>query len=295
MVTVIEKKLDSLTSEGYSILSEVNRVQRSKGPHRVGAKVLSKLLVPSGYKRMVREIGVAWLDSSREAQLERLKGVYDEWFLRSKSFLKSIEVKPDNGKAISGKSLARSFIKTSNYVKLETRIKHGIQYLNNAKLKNPHMPIPKPKVKKEQKKMPKKVAFYPDKIVNKLPEPIRKSIEEAQECYGRGLYTSCAVMLRKALENAIVMRFELEGHTNLIIQSDSRVIPLPKLLARAQECRLIIPQYYKELMKVKLLGDAAAHSHANEITKEDIDSVLLGHRLAMERIVSAQFLPPKLK
>ena len=295
MVTEIEKKLDSLTSEGYSILSEVNRVQRSKGPHRVGAKVLSKLLVPTGYKRMANEIGVAWLDSSREAQLERLDGVYNEWLVRSKNFLKSIDVKPDYGKTISGKSLTRSFVKTSKYVKLETRLKHGIQYLNNTKLKNPQIPIPKPKVKKYQKKMTKKVAFYPDKIVNKLPEPIRKSIEEAQECYGRGLYTSCAVMLRKALENAIVMRFELEGHTNLIIRSDSRIIPLPKLLARAQECRLIAPQHNRELMNVKLLGDTAAHSHANEITKDDIDSVILGHRLAMERIVSAQFLAPKLK
>ena len=292
MVSEIENKLDSLATEGHSILSEIKRVHASKGPHRVGAKVLSKLLVPTGYKRMARQIGVAWLDSSREAQLERLEGVYSEWFQRSKKFLQTIAVKPDNGKTISGKSLARSFSKTSNYVRSETQLRHGIQYLNNTKLKNPYIPVIKPKVKRKSRKVPEKVPFYPDKIVNKLPEPIRKSIEEARECYARGLYTSCAVMLRKALENAIVMRFELEGHTNLILRGDQRVITLPKLLTKAQECRLIIPQYRNELLKVKLLGDAAAHSHANEITKEDIDSILLGHRLALERIVSAQFLPP---
>lgn len=292
MTSEIEKKLDSLASEGCSILSEVDRVCASKGPHRVGAKVLSKLLAPTGYKRMAHEIGVAWLDSSREAQLERLEGVYSEWSQRSKDFLQTIAVKPDRGKTISGKTLVGSFAKTLNYMKLETRLRHGIQFLDNTKLKNPHIPVTKPKVKRERGKIRKKVAFYPDEIVNKLPEPIRRSIEEAQECYARGLYTSCAVMLRKTLENAIVMRFELEGHTNLIIRGDRQVITLPKLLARAQECRLLTPQYRNELVKVKLLGDTAAHSHANEITKEDIDSVILVHRLALERIVSARFLTP---
>ena len=291
MVNEIETKLDSLASEGRSILSEVQRVIDSKGPYRVGAKVLSKILAPPGYKRLAQQIGVAWVDSSREGQLERLEGVFDEWFRRSKDFIRIISVKPDYGKTINGKSLAGSFTRTSDYVKLETRLKHGIRYLENIKKKNPYLPEIKPKMKKEKRKIRKGVAFYPEKIVNKLPEPIRKSIKEAQECYASGLYTSCAVMLRKSLENAIVMRFELEGHTNLILRTDQRVVQLPSLLTKAQQCRLITPHHQKELFKVKLLGDAAAHSHANEITKEDIDSVILIHRLALERIFSAQFFP----
>lgn len=42
---------------------------------------------------------------------------------------------------------------------------------------------------------------------------------------------------------------------------------------------------------MKWLGDTAAHSYANAITKADIDGILLITRLALERISAIQIRP----
>ncbi len=95
-------------------------------------------------------------------------------------------------------------------------------------------------------------------------------------------------MLRKALQNAIVLRFESEGVGDQVLRSNGDALPLPQLLEKAQESRLISSQQAKELLKVKWLGDTAAHSYANAVVREDVDGILLMIRLALERIFTIE-------
>jgi hypothetical protein len=105
------------------------------------------------------------------------------------------------------------------------------------------------------------------------------------------MYEPAAVMLRKAIQNAIVLRFEAEGVGSQVFLASGEALPFPMLIQKAQEVRLIASQQAKELMRVKWLGDTAAHSYANQITKEDLDGIVLIVRLALERIFTIQIRP----
>ncbi len=232
------------------------------------------------------------MDSSRQAQIGRLRTVEEEWYRRVHSYLGTIEAPTSPGRdRASPKTLQVRFLRAHDRKRLAPRLASEIAFLKDLKLRDlvssteelseRKTKIPPQRSKDLETHVP---YFFPHAIVEKLPASVRSSIEQAAECYRTGMFEPCAVMLRKAIQNAIVLRFEMEGVVNRVLLANGDVLPLPKLLEKAQEARLISSQQGRELMKVKWLGDTAAHSYSNTITREDVDGVLLIARLSLERI-----------
>src|SRR5438034_2830794 len=125
---------------------------------------------------------------------------------------------------MSSRQLQVSFAKTQRYDRFDSRLKNAISFLDGLKARDLASAVEisnaAPVQAETQSAAPgAKVAdgtaamqsLFPQSVVEKLPSPVRKSIEQAVESYQRAMYEPAAVMLRKAVQNAIVLRFEAEG------------------------------------------------------------------------------------
>ena len=300
--TTILASIETLIAESKAIQTELDRVKASRRPSKAGVGVFAAFVVPSGYKRLARQVGSLWLDSSYESQLKRLEGVGEAWRERVHGFLGTVRVSPsDRHRGMTIRQLQTSFAKTQRYDRLDSRLRNGVGFLAAMKTRQvvpgeaPIAPDVPPEaetrqVRHQTRTTPVKTLFPPS-VIEKLPEPVKRSIEQAVESYHREMYEPAAVMLRKAVQNGIVLRFEAEGVGTEVLQASGDALPLPKLIEKAQHARLVSSQQAKELMRVKWLGDTAAHSYANQITREDIDGVVVIVRLALERIFTIQIRP----
>jgi len=291
--TTILASIETLIAESKAIQTELDRVKASRRPSKAGVGVFATFVVPSGYKRLARQVGSLWLDSSYESQLKRLEGVGEAWRVRV--------LPSDRHNGLTIRQLQTSFAKTQRYDRLDSRLRNGGGFLGEMKTRQvvpaeaPIAPDVPPK-RETRHVRPRTITaavetLFPPSVIEKLPEPVKRSIEQAVESYHREMYEPAAVMLRKAVQNGIVLRFEAEGVGQEVLQASGDALPLPKLIEKAQLARLVSSQQAKELMKVKWLGDTAAHSYANQITREDIDGVVVIVRLALERIFTIQIRP----
>jgi len=292
----IASRIDTLVAEAEAILAELSRVKSSQKPSKAGVGLFATLVVPPGYKRLARSVGSLYLDSSYRAHMARLEGIQKEWEQRVLTFLGSVYAPPTPAqRRVNPGVLQAKFRQTQRYQRVESRLRRATTFLLGLKDRGlaPYIESregrPSPRPSPEARMLSRVAAaptldFLPPSVVKKLPEPVRKTIVQAQESYRMGLYEPCAVMLRKAIQNAIVLRFQAEGVEGLVLLPNGDALPLPKLIDKAQESRLISSHQAKELMRVKWLGDTAAHAYANTVTREDVDSVLLVVRLALERI-----------
>jgi len=235
--------------------------------------------------------------------LKRLEGVGEAWRQRVLGFLGTVRVLPsDRHHGLTIRQLQTSFAKTQGYDRFESRLRNGVGFLSEMKTRQvvpaeaaiaPNV-LPRAETRQVRRRTTTAPVetLFPPSVIEKLPEPVKRSIEQAVESYHREMYEPAAVMLRKAVQNGIVLRFEAEGVGKEVLQASGDALPLPKLIEKAQLARLVSSQQAKELMKVKWLGDTAAHSYANQITREDIDGVVVIVRLALERIFTIQIRPP---
>jgi len=291
-------RINSLAVEAEAILTEFQRARSSREPSKAGIGLFATFVVPPGYKRLARQVGSQWVDSSVEAQVRRLEDIEREWRLRVLGYLRTIEAQASPGRrSMSSEAIQAGFERIRRYQRVGSRLTKEVSFLKDLTSRNlvpgpPGERSVQPSVRRSTRSVlvEREAApgFFPPTVVAKLPQSVRKSIEQAAECYGRGLYEPCAIMLRKALQNAIVLRFESEGVGDQVLRSNGDALPLPQLLEKAQESRLISSQQAKELLKVKWLGDTAAHSYANAVVREDVDGILLMIRLALERIFTIE-------
>jgi len=298
----IASRIDTLVAEAEAILAELSRVKSSRKPSKAGVGLFAKFVVPPGYKRLARQVGSLWLNSSYQAQLKRLEGIGDAWRQRVLAFLGTVRAMPSSGqRTVDSRRLQAGFSKTQGYGRLDTRLRHGMAFLADLARREVvsagEPVVPRAFVQARPHPVPSsahvryQIATFPPSVIKKLPDPVRKSIEQALESYRREMYEPAAVMLRKAVQNAIVLRFEAEGAADQVLLPSGDALPFPRLIEKAREARLISSQQAKELMRVKWLGDTAAHSYVNEITKGDLDGILLIVRLALERIFTIRIRP----
>ena len=96
----------------------------------------------------------------------------------------------------------------------------------------------------------------------RIPEHIRKDIDEAKLCFSVGCYRACGVMARRAIQNACI---------------DKGAGKNKKLIEQIEELanKGVITNDIKEWADVvRWVGNDAAHPDKNEVTKEDAEDIL---------------------
>jgi HEPN domain-containing protein len=102
----------------------------------------------------------------------------------------------------------------------------------------------------------------PSPTDQRIPEHIKRDIDEAKLCFSVNAYRACAVMARRAIQNACI---------------DKGANRSKKLYEQIEELKNegIITNDIKEWADlVRWVGNDAAHPDSQEVTKEDAEDVL---------------------
>lgn len=87
----IANRINSFIAEAEAIQVELHRAKSSRQPSKAGIGLVATFVVPHGFKRLARQVGTQWVDSSIEAQVRRLGDVERVWHLRVLSYLGNTE------------------------------------------------------------------------------------------------------------------------------------------------------------------------------------------------------------
>jgi len=102
----------------------------------------------------------------------------------------------------------------------------------------------------------------PSPTDERIPEHIRRDIDEAKLCFSVGAYRACAVMARRAIESACI---------------DKGADKNKRLSEQIEELRnkgLITNDLKEWADVVRWVGNDAAHPDSLNVTKEDADDIL---------------------
>ena len=126
--------VDALIGEAKDLRSELDRVRASRHPSKAGVGVFAKFVVPSGYKRLAREVGSLWLDSSYQNQMKRLERVGEPWRQRVAVVLGTSRTLPSEGRhGMSSRQLQVSFAKTQRYDRFDARLKNAMSNFGSSR------------------------------------------------------------------------------------------------------------------------------------------------------------------
>jgi hypothetical protein len=135
--------LRQLAAKGRRILSEYKVAMRSKkgleSNVTLGVSALDLFVDLSGYKSNVKRIGKAVGHSRTDAQISIIEGQTVLWTMESLGALNKISMIKGQIIPISSNSdiIATRFRKTQDYQRTDTRLQHGIQFLEQ--LANDHL------------------------------------------------------------------------------------------------------------------------------------------------------------
>jgi hypothetical protein len=126
--------------------------------------------------------------------------------------------------------------------------------------------------------------FVPNEVYKKLPTAIMKIIDEATGCYEHNYLTACAVMLRKALEDSIYLKFRMTNKLDELYDKNRRRLDLEAMINKSKQLHYISSQLADRLVRIKLFGDAGAHSFRIDLWYEDVDPCIDLIRLALDEL-----------
>ena len=131
--------------------------------------------------------------------------------------------------------------------------------------------------------------LFPLSIVEGTPNYIQRIAIQANGCYERGWYDSCAVMMRRLIETLIIECFEQQGIESRIKNNSDDYLPLGDLVSRFLTEKWHISRNTKnslpKLKEIKDLGDRSAHSRRFIATKSDIDRYAQDFRIVVQELV----------
>lgn len=126
--------------------------------------------------------------------------------------------------------------------------------------------------------------FFPDEVYKKLPIPIMKIVDEATGCYEHNYLTACAVMLRKALEDSIYLKFRMTNNIDELYDKNKRRLDLEAMIHKSKELHFIGSHLSDHLVRIKLFGDVGAHSFRIDLWHEDVDRCIDLIRLTLDEL-----------
>ena len=127
----------------------------------------------------------------------------------------------------------------------------------------------------------------PRSIVRGTRGYIEKITNQANGCYEKGWYDSCAVMVRRLIETLIIEAFEKHAIATKIKNSQGDFFYLRDLIGQSlsepswnlsRNCKQALP-------KLKDVGDKSAHSRRFVAQRGDIDPLLADIRLVIQEFV----------
>jgi hypothetical protein len=122
------------------------------------------------------------------------------------------------------------------------------------------------------------------KFLEKLPNEVQIILKEVSDGYDNHLYDSCSVMMRKALEAAISIRFKINRSENKLRDEDGEPFDLPKRIEIARQENYITRSIANGLKQLKWVGDIGAHDYRVRVNREDIKDGFKILRIALEHM-----------
>jgi site-specific recombinase XerD len=139
-----------------------------------------------------------------------------------------------------------------------------------------------PKKKKER-------LFIPTEVLENIPQEVRKTIKGIISNYQNNFPDFCFWGMRKALIDAINIRFRRNGKDGKLYNENGNAYNLPKWIELAKQERYISANQANKLNKeVKVFGDTASHDHMTDLQKEEVPTIFKHLRLALARMYYQQ-------
>lgn len=142
---------------------------------------------------------------------------------------------------------------------------------------------PKTEVGVSKKKIEELV--FPTKVLQKLPPQVRKTVEGVVINYQNDFSDFCFWGMRKALIDAIRIRFKRDGKEDKLYDKDGNAYKLPKWIELAKQERYISSHSAKYLKdQVKVFGDIASHDYMADLHREEVPLIFTQLRIALARM-----------
>lgn len=125
----------------------------------------------------------------------------------------------------------------------------------------------------------------PKHILEKLPKEVRKTVEGVESNYQNDYADFCFWGMRRALIDAIRIRFQKDGKEKMLYDDDRRPYSLPKWIELSKQESYISSTCAKNLRdQVRVFGDTASHDYMADLKKEEVPSIFTQLRFALARM-----------
>ena len=126
---------------------------------------------------------------------------------------------------------------------------------------------------------------FPTKILQKLPPQVSKTVEGVITNFQNGFSDFCAWGMRKALIDAIRIRFKRDGKEHELYDKDGNAYKLSKWIELTKQERYISSHSAKYLKgQVKVFGDIVSHDYMADLDREEVPLVFTQLRIALARM-----------
>lgn len=130
----------------------------------------------------------------------------------------------------------------------------------------------------------KEELVFPKEILENLPTEVKKTIEGVILNYEHDFPEFCFWGMRKALIDAIRLRFIKDRKEKMLYDEKGNPYSLPKWIELVKQETYISAEQAKNLEKVKVFGDSASHDYMTSLHKKEVPSILFWLRLALSRM-----------
>lgn len=204
--------------------------------------------------------------------------------------------KPDT--KVKGGELARIITKTGLGSPHSTRLTEsvkktklvlsssaGLQLKPTAKQKI--YELIKPILKHKQPKIDHGQGFITEEIWQNTRTYIEKIATQINGCYEYSFFDGASILIRRLIETLLIECFEHLKKENDIKESDGNYMMLSGLIKVAVDNGGLTlgRETKKALSKIKKIGDNAAHNRRYLTTKNDLDELKVGIRIAVQELL----------
>lgn len=146
------------------------------------------------------------------------------------------------------------------------------------------LPQMKNKVSIKRSKNKKEVDF-PEEILRSLPKEVSKTIGGVLLNYQNDFTDFCFWGMRKALTDAIRIRFRKDQKENLLYDKSGNAYKLSRWIELAKQEKYISSSTAKSLKdQVRVFGDVASHDYMANLQKEEVPAIMTFLRMALSRM-----------
>jgi hypothetical protein len=125
----------------------------------------------------------------------------------------------------------------------------------------------------------------PAEVLVTLPGVVKKTVEGVISNYENDFPDFCFWGMRKALIDAIRIRFQKDQKEGLLYDTAGNAYDLPKWIALAKQQRFISnPEAAALLEKVKVFGDTASYDYMANLQKTEVPGIFTCLRMALARM-----------